>query len=268
MQEELPEYKLYAIRYATRDGRRPDHFLDGDPHNVAMPMDYFVWVAVGNDKTFVIDTGFTKEVAEKRKRTFLFCPIQALSKLGIEAADVSDVIITHLHYDHAGNFDRLPNACFHIQEKEIQFATGRHMRFPNMSRPFEIEDVCKIIHLNYNQRVKMYTGFTELSPGIRLHPTGGHTEGLQFVSVHTARGWVAIASDVSHFYANVDENRPFRLAVHVGNMMEGFEKLRSASSSPEHIIPGHDPQVMNRYPAASKDLAGTVVALHIPPKTT
>ena len=115
----LPEYELFAIRYATREARRADHFIGGDPHDGPMPMDYFVWVARGGGRSFVIDTGFNAEIAQKRKRTFLRSPIDTLGALGIDVNAVEDVILTHLHYDHAGNFDRFPNARFHLQEREL-----------------------------------------------------------------------------------------------------------------------------------------------------
>ncbi len=139
------DYELFAIRYATRDARRGAHFIGGDPHDGPMPMDYFVWVAKGGGRTFVVDTGFNAEVSEKRKRTFLRCPVQALAALGIDANAVEDVILTHLHYDHVGNFDRFPKARFHLQERELAYATGRYMHYPRLSHSFEVEDVCGIV---------------------------------------------------------------------------------------------------------------------------
>ena len=88
------DYELFAIRYATRDARRSAHFIGGDPHDGPMPMDYFVWVAKGGGRTFVIDTGFNAEVSEKRQRIFLRCPVQGLATLGINANAVEDVILT------------------------------------------------------------------------------------------------------------------------------------------------------------------------------
>ena len=81
------EYELFAIRYATRDAQRSAHFIGGDPHDGPMPMDYFVWVARGGGRTFVIDTGFNAEVSARRKRTFLRCPVEGLAALGIDADD-------------------------------------------------------------------------------------------------------------------------------------------------------------------------------------
>ena len=164
-----PEYELYAIRYATRAAARSDHFIGGDPHDGPMPMDYFMWAAVGERQSFVIDAGYTAEVAAQRGRTFLRCPVEALKLIGLDGDTVSDVILTHLHYDHVGNFDRFPKARFHLQERELTYATGRYMRYPRLSHSFEVEDVCGIVRLNYASRVLFYDGDAE--QGQRLHRT-------------------------------------------------------------------------------------------------
>lgn len=232
-----------------------------------MPMDYFVWAAVCQERTVVIDTGFTEQVCCRRGgRTYLRCPIEGLSLLGIAADQVSDVVLTHLHYDHAGNFERFPNARFHLQEAELHYATGKYMRYPRLSHSFEVDDVCGLVKLNYRQRVHFHGGDGEVAPGISVHYAGGHTAGLQFVRVRTARGWVVLASDVSHFYENFEKGRPFSSAFHVGQMLEGFDRLRVLADSDAHVVPGHDPLVMQRYAAVGPGLEGIAVKLHEPPR--
>lgn len=259
-------YDLFAIRYATRGANRRDHFIGGDPHDGPMPMDYFVWLAVSDGHTVAIDTGFTAEVAERRKREFLRCPVESLALLGRDAATVDDVVLTHLHYDHAGNFDRFPGARFHLQEKEMHYATGRYMGYPRLAHAFEVDDVCGLVRMNYARRVLFYDGDAELAPGIHLHRAGGHSAGLQFVSVNTVRGPVVLASDVTHFYENMETGRPFPTAFHIGEMLEGFDRLLRVAPNPDHIVPGHDPQVMKRYPPPSPDLEGIAVRLDVPPQ--
>ena len=110
-----------------------------------------------------------------------------------------------------------------------------------------------------------HDGVETLAPGISVHLTGGHTAGLQFVRVHTRRGWVVIASDVAHYYENMDKARPFTTAYHVGDMLEAFDKVRAEAASRDHIIPGHDPLVMAHYPAPRPELEGVVVRLDVAP---
>jgi glyoxylase-like metal-dependent hydrolase (beta-lactamase superfamily II) len=259
-------YEIYAIRYAQRAAKRSDHFIGGDPHDGPMPMDYFAWVVKNDDRAVVVDTGFTAEVARKRGRDHLRCPVESLSLLGIDPASVTDVVLTHLHYDHVGNFDRFPTANFHLREAELHYACGHYMRHKQLRHSFEVEDVTGIIRMNYAERVVFHEGVVEPWPGIRLHPTGGHSAGLQFVSVATARGTVVLASDVTHFYENMESGRPFTTAFHIGEMLEGFDRLRAAATSPDHIIPGHDPLVMQRYPSASPALEGIVARLDVAPR--
>src|SRR5262245_39333268 len=237
MTSPLPIYDLFAIRYATRDARRSDHFIGGDPHDGPMPMDYFVWVAVSAERVFVIDTGFTAEISARRKRTFLRCPVEALRLIGVDPDRVADVILTHLHYDHVGNFHRFPVARFHLQEPEIHYATGRHMGHARLRHSFEVEDVVGVIRLHYAGRVSFYNGPAELAPGITIHPASGHSVGLQFVRVHTRRGFVVVASDVTHFYENMESGRPFTTAFNVGNMLEAFGTLSAHAPGRQHIVP-------------------------------
>ena len=244
-------YALYAIRYATREARRPEHFIGGDPHDTPMPMDYFTWVAVAEDgRAVVIDTGFDEAMSKKRKRTFLRCPVESLKLVGVDPEAVEDVILTHLHYDHVGNFAKFPKARFHLQEPELAYATGRY--------------ICGVVRLNYGGRVVFHNGDAELAAGIGLHFAGGHSAGLQFVTVETARGKVVLASDASHYYENFESGRPFPIAFHVGMMHEAYDKLRSHAPR-THIVPGHDPRVMTLYPPPSPELAGQVVRLDVAP---
>jgi glyoxylase-like metal-dependent hydrolase (beta-lactamase superfamily II) len=230
-----------------------------------MPLDYFIWAIRGSDCVYVVDTGFNKDAAKKRGRTVLRSPLDGLRLLDIEADDVSDVILTHLHYDHAGNVDLFPNSQFHLQDKEMLYATGRFMTHARLRAPFDADHVSLLVHEVYRDHVSFHEGDWELAPGITVHLIGGHTLGLQIVRVHTARGWVVLASDASHLYANFEEVRPFPIVHDVGDMIAGYDRLHKLADSPHHIIPGHDRLVMTRYPAASPRATGTVVRLDVAP---
>ena len=262
-----PVYEVFAIRYAMRDARRKDNFIGGDPHDAPMPMDYFVWLARGPERTFVVDVGFTAEVAARRKRTFLRSPREGLALLGVDAGRTKDVIITHLHYDHVGTFHDFPGAQLHVQDDEMAYATGRYMRHSRFSHGYEVDDVVGMVRLVFKNRVSFHAGSAELAPGISVHRIGGHTKGLQCVRVYTQRGWVVLASDASHYYEHMETNRCYPTVFNVGEMMDGYEVLRRLADSSKHIIPGHDPLVMQRYPAPAKELDGIVVRLDVMPRS-
>jgi glyoxylase-like metal-dependent hydrolase (beta-lactamase superfamily II) len=254
-------YEIYAIKYAHHMRRAGENFIGGDPHDGPMPLDYFVWLVRGEGRELLVDTGFSAAMAAKRGRQHLRCPTEGLGLLGVDARDVKDVVITHLHYDHVGNFDLFPAATLHLQDLEMRYATGRYMCHECFRGAFEVEDVVGMVRRVYEGRVRFHEGDRELMPGVSLHLIGGHTMGLQVVRVATRRGAVVLASDASHLYANMEQVRPFPIVWSVADMVEGYRRLRELAQSPAHIIPGHDPLVMERYPAPSKDLQGIAVRL-------
>jgi glyoxylase-like metal-dependent hydrolase (beta-lactamase superfamily II) len=261
MAEKVPEYKIFAIKYATRDARRSDHFIDGDPLDGPMPMDYFTWAVVGPDRVFLVDTGFSEAVVTRRGRHFLRCLIDSLKLVEIDPDAVTDCVITHLHYDHVGNFSTLRHARFHLQEREMAFATGRYVRHGYFGHGFEEDDVVGMVRLNFKRRLEMYDGDMELALGFSLHFAPGHTAGLQVARVHTQRDDVVLASDASHYYENIQKNRPFIAVVNIADTFDSFRKIERLTDSPRHIIPGHDPPVMKRYPAVSAALKDVVARL-------
>ena len=107
----------------------------------------------------------------------------------------------------------------------------------------------------------IHDGDAELFPGVSVHLIGGHTKGLQVVRVATRRGWLVLASDASHFYANMEQERPFPIVYSVADMVQGYGRLRELAESPAHVIPGHDPEVLRRYPAPRGDLEGIAARL-------
>lgn len=261
-------HEVFAIKYAEHSRSASANFVGGDAHNGPMPMDYFVWLIRGPSGTWLVDTGFSQDTAGVRGRTWLRCPADAVRLLGEEAEDIRNVIVTHMHYDHAGNCDKFPAAKFHLQDREMQFATGRYMAHRCMHEAYNVFDVVRMVNQTYQGRVQFHDGDAELVPGISVHLIGGHTMGLQAVRVNTARGWVVLASDASHYYRNMNEDRPFPIVYNMGDMTQGWRSVHALAESPDHVIPGHDPEVVQRYPAASSALAGIAVALHEAPLRT
>jgi len=260
---DIENFEVYAIRYATVERHSAENFIGGDVHETAARMDYFVWVARNSTDTVVIDTGFNAQAAQRRRRQFLRSPAEGLRLLGIDAADVREVVITHLHYDHAGNLDLFPKARFHLQDREMAFATGRYMSQAFFSQAYEVDEVTAMVRMVYGQRVLFHDGDGRIVPGITVHRIGGHTRGLQCVRVRTRVGWLVLASDASHYTANRIEGRPFPIVAEVTDMVDGWRRLAELADAPGLIVPGHDPLVMQQYPAPSPELAGIAVRLDV-----
>ena len=255
-------WQVYAVRYAHHERMARENFMVGDPHDdTPMPLDYYVWGLIADGRIIVVDTGFDQPMAQKRGRTLLKPLSDGLRGIGIEPASVKDVLITHMHYDHCGNHDLFPAARFHVQDREMKFATGRYMAHDAMRIPFEEDDVVAMVRRVFRGRVVFHDGDEEIAPGVSVHHVGGHTMGMQIVRVNTRRGIVVLASDSSHLYANMEREVPYPIAYNVGEVLEGYRRARVLASSREHIIPGHDPLVMTRYPAASQALEGWVARL-------
>jgi glyoxylase-like metal-dependent hydrolase (beta-lactamase superfamily II) len=252
------DHQIFAVRYAHLERTATHNFLGGDSHDGPMPLDYFVWAIVAPEHTIVVDTGFDAGQAQQRGRT-LVRPVDAgLQAIGIAHTQVTDVVITHMHYDHSGNHHLFPKARMHLQDAEMRYCTGRSMTHKQLRAPFEAEDVVSMVRRVFDDRVVFHDGDAELAPGITLHRVGGHTPGLQVLRVSTSRGPVVLASDAAHFYANFEQGRPFPILDNVTDYLEAQRKIRKLAASDDHVIPGHDPEVLVRYPRAKAEVPDIV----------
>jgi glyoxylase-like metal-dependent hydrolase (beta-lactamase superfamily II) len=261
-------WEAFAVRYATHATRtRRESFMGLDPHDASPnPLDYYVWVLRNGPRVVLVDTGFDQAEAARRGRPIIRLPCHGLAMLGIDAAAIEDVIITHLHYDHAGTIDGFPDARFFLQEAEMAYATGRCMTYEHLRLPYSADHVCQLVQKVFAGRVAFVGGDRELAPGLSVHLIGGHAKGVQAVRVRTRRGWIVLASDSSHYYENFLTYRPFIITLDVEATLRGFDRLRDLAESPDHIIPGHDPLVMRRYPAPEPHLADIIARLDVPPR--
>lgn len=263
-------FEVYAIRYARNDNRtRGGNFIfQDDLHDQPMPLDYYIWLIKNDKHAFVIDSGCTARHAAERGVNYLRTPAEGLATMGVDAATVTDVILTHMHYDHAGGLENFPAAKIHVQDGEMAYATGRCMCFEPIRKPFDVEDVTAVVRKLYDGRVQFHDGDQEIMPGLSLHRIGGHSAGLMCVRVWTQRGWMIVASDCAHFYENLREQNPFVICLNLAEMMTGYNTMNILADSPDHIIPGHDPMVREIYPALSPEHEGIVNRLDVAPSKT
>jgi glyoxylase-like metal-dependent hydrolase (beta-lactamase superfamily II) len=242
-------WEVYAVKYADRNTRtRSDSFLFDDHPSAQHGMDYFVWLLRNGSRTILVDTGYDAAEAARRDRPILRDPAKAIEALGVAAEQIDTVIITHLHYDHAGGLDRYPNATFHVQEKEMAFATGPCMCDHVLQMPFTVDHVCEMVRHVYSGRVVFHAGAAEVADGVRVHCVGGHSRGLQIVEVETSHGPLILASDAAHYWENYLTRKLFPIVVDSEDMLRGFDELlRLGQGDIGRIIPGHDPLVQTHY---------------------
>ena len=202
-----------------------------------------------SDKNIIIvDTGYDYDEAKRRNRPIDRSPSEALKAINIDANQVTDVIITHLHYDHAGGLIEFPNAKFHLQEIEMAYATGPCMCHETIKMPFTGEHVCQMVKNVFSGKVVFYNGIGAIQPGVTTHLIGGHSRGLQSVRVKTENGYMCLASDATHFYENFLTGKPFPIVVDLEDMLNGFKVIKKLASDINLVVPGHDPLLKNFFP--------------------
>ncbi len=247
-------WEVHAVKYADRNARtRADSFIFDDNHDAPHAMDYFMWVLRRGAEVILVDTGYDDAEATARDRPIRLDPGAALAPLGLTPKDITTVIVTHLHYDHAGGLHLFPNATLHMQAAEMAFATGPCMCHDTLRMPFTADHVCEAIKRLYAGKVIFHDGEAQVADGVTVHCIGGHSRGLQCVRVLTNAGWLVLASDAAHFYENFQARKPFPIVVDLQNMLEGFDTLYRLASAPDLIIPGHDPLVRQLFPTGVAD---------------
>lgn len=250
----MSAWEVFAIKYADRNARtRADSFIFDDNHDAPHAMDYFMWLLRRGDETILVDTGYESDEAAARGRPIRLDPTTALAPLGVTPESINRIIVTHLHYDHAGGLHLFPNATLHMQAAEMAYATGPCMCHETLRMPFTAGHVCEAIRRLYSGKVIFHDGDAGIAEGVTVHRIGGHSRGLQAVRVRTAAGWLVLASDATHFYENLWRRKPFPIVVDLEDMLDGFTRLETLASRPELIVPGHDPLVRSLFPMAGAD---------------
>jgi len=245
----MSDWEVFSIKYADRTARtRADSFIFDDNHDAPHAMDYFMWLLRRGDEVILVDTGYDTAEAQARGRPIRLDPVAALGPFDLRPEDITQVIVTHLHYDHAGGLHLFPNATLHLQAAEMAFATGPCMCHDTLRMPYTADHVCEAIKRLYAGKVIFHEGDAQVTEGVTVHCIGGHSRGLQAVRVRTQAGWLVLASDAAHFYENAFARKPFPIVVDLQNMLDGFDTLDRLASHRGLIIPGHDPLVRAYFP--------------------
>ena len=146
-----------------------------------------------------------------------------------------------------GHARERPRNSYPLQREEVAFWTGPFGRTPAFRGSANVDALARLVTLNYANRIRIVEGDHEVSPGIRVYRVGGHTAGLQIVTVETRRGTVVLTSDASHFYHNVETRQPVQIITSLPEMLTAFETIDRLAGSAKLVVAGHDPQVADRF---------------------
>ena len=240
----MKPYKIYILQYALRKCLMSERVM-GSTDTTPVEVPYYLWVVTNGEHTAVVDMGATESNITRQGRFWLEEPASLLDKVGVDAKTVEHAVVTHMHWDHAGNYELFPRAKFHVQEDELAFWTGRHASKKYFNTAIDVEDVCAMVRYNYDGRVNLVAGSREILPGVTVHRVGGHTTGIQVVEVQTASGPAVIASDACADYHLLRTNTPSPIICDVPEYLDGFETLRRLAKDERHILPGHDIEALH-----------------------
>lgn len=264
-----PEYQVYAIRYADQGGglvSAASLMLSADAEQMIPGMAYYVYLIEGNGMTIAVDTGYAPVLAERVHSRLFFSGPDGLRRMGYDPARISDLIITHAHYDHVGNLEEFTGATFHIDAEMMPIVEGTDPCHPFFRQGYGKRDCATIRRFKAEGRLVEHANVSVPWPGIELIHIGGHCRGQMVIRVNTKRGPIVLASDAAHLYQEWEEERPFGVFYDMKAMLDGYQTLtRLSGGGRASMIAGHDVAVMEMFQAPAIEHEGAIVSLHEAP---
>lgn len=245
--------EVLAVRYGTRTTTCAESYLNwhvyGEP-DAEFTMDYFFWVIHDDHgRTTLLDCGFAPDVGRRRNRELLVDPISALTALGIDPAGLTRLVVSHAHYDHVGNLDRLPATEVVMTRRELEFWTGPHAGRVQFAHATEAPELATLARAHADGRVTTFDGRLDLGGGVELIEVGGHTPGQLVALAPVPGGRAVLAADALHFYEELSADRPFFVVADLEAMYSGFDLLGELAAPADHVlVAGHDAEVGRRFP--------------------
>lgn len=250
-QPEREGWRVYALEYGRSTGFKRKALVQGGEGK--QDAAWTVWVVRDGDQVVLVDTGFDDQaLAEKWRIHDRRTSVEALAELDIAPADVDHVVLTHLHWDHAGLVSPWTQATFWVQQDELEWAESKVSEEKPMRAGLRLSDVRQVRSLVDTGRARLVQSEAQVLPGISLHPATGHTEAIQWVEVSTQQGTVVLASDNAYLYENLEQHVPIGSTRSAEASAAVLDAMLSAATKPEWVVPGHDPLVFERNTPVSK----------------
>jgi len=249
-----PAFEVYAVRFATIANFRVSSLVAGADPDRRLDIAMMIWLLKGADgRVAIVDSGFHREqyFSQFSVKDYIK-PSDAIAPLGVRADQVTDLIISHMHWDHAGGIDLFPAARVWIQEDEYRYYTGDAWQARNTHGGIDPDDVVELVKKNIAGKVSFVKGDDTASfPGVTFNIGGKHTWASQYVSVRTEKATVVLASDNMYLYENLDTHKPIAQTLDAASNLRAQERMRTLASDPRFVVPGHDPAVFDRFPHVS-----------------
>lgn len=250
-----PAYEVYAVRYATLPRFKVSALIAGADTSRRLDLAMMVWVIKGGGRTILLDAGFHRDDLVRRWHPTEFTPpSEAIGRLGMGPNDVTDVIISHIHWDHLDGVDLFPRAKVWIQREEFE----HHLDSTGVvkDRAIDAGDAKVLAGIAREGRVVLVDGDAkEIIPGVTLYTGGKHTYASQFATVTTASGTIVLASDNVYLYENLAKHAPIAQTLDSASNVRTQERMMKLASDPRLIVPGHDPEVFVRFPTPGNGVA-------------
>ncbi len=243
-----PAWDIVAIRYATIPNLRISSLIAGADTSRRLDAAMMVWLLRGVDgRNVLIDAGFQRpDLIAKWKPTGYIRPDSALLRAGVDPRDITDVIVTHIHWDHFDGASLFPNAKIWIQREEIDHhidAAGAVL-----DRAIDAPDAAMLAQFRADGRLGIVDGDgKQILPGVTLYTGGKHTFQSQYAGIRTAVGTVVIASDNMYLYENLEKHLPIAQTLDAASNLAAQDRMVKLAISPRLIIPGHDPAVFEKF---------------------
>jgi len=250
-----PSYTIQAIRYATVPKFPLAGLVMGAPKDRLIEIAMVFWVIQGGGHTILFDSGFHREkwFADFHVTDFL-APNEAVAQAGIPAGSVTDIIVSHAHWDHMGGIDLFPNATIWFQKQEYEYYTGAAWQPGGRHGGIDPDDVQELVRRNVRGQVRFVNGDdVETLPGIRAYTGARHTFASQYIRVGGEPPYV-LASDNCYLYENLKSHRAsatFDPADEPGNIA-AQQRMISLAGSADRVVPGHDPVQFERFPTTGR----------------
>ncbi|HJZ77066.1 MAG TPA: N-acyl homoserine lactonase family protein [Vicinamibacterales bacterium] len=245
------KYEVYAVRFATLANFPVSSLVAGADRSRRMDIAMMIWVLKGADgRIAIVDSGFHRDQYFRQFTVKDYVkPPDALAPLGITADKVTDIFLSHMHWDHAGGIDLFPSARVWVQKDEYDYYTGDAWQSARTHGGIDADDVLEIVKRNTQGKVSFVRGDDDtLLSGILFGVGGRHTWASQFVTVQTRAHTVVLASDNMYLYENLDAHVPIAQTLDPPSNLRTQDRMRSLASEPRFLIPGHDPAVFDRFP--------------------